>query len=612
MSKKIVWLIISCLMVLTLLVTSCGEASTDEGEDINGEEENGTTEEEEEEEGEEQVVDDKDMVLNTAGKLVEKPRQGGWYYARISSDFRGFDDILATSSQWIIPNPNLTHDELYTGDWSKGSQGTGETSWTIEGTYFPHLQVPALATSYELPDNETIIWHIRQGVHWHDKPPANGREFNAHDAVFNLNRAFFTPGSFLGDINFRQDKGDGPTSIKALDDWTIEMKVPPHMQANILFDASDYIYMQCPELIEEYGDASNWEVSLGTGPFMLTDYVSVSSATFERNPNYWMKNPLHPEDQLPYIDGVKFLIIPDSSTALAAFRTGKLETRTVGDEDWEALRRTNPELLWDRQMPTTCSVIYMRQDNPDLPQYDVRVRKALYYAIDHHAIIDDYYDGEAEMIVAPISNLPEFSGMFTPLEEYSEEVQKLYGYYPEEAKQLLEDAGYPDGFECTMLSSSEGILPVIKDMWSKVGVTMNIDVRTSAVVNTLTTMGRHEDMFYYGMYGRVVLKLHQWRPESYLNYSKVNDEEFNEWFEEFNNNLLDWDKLCTMLKEMEPKMRARAYEIYLPAGYTYFMWWPWLKGWHGETNVGYWNTYEQFTYIWIDKDLRKEMTGREN
>ena len=143
MNKKIVWLMISCLMVVTLLVTSCGGAATDEGEDINGEEEVNGEEEEANGGEEEQVVDDKDMVLNTAGKLVERPRYGGWYYAARSSDFRGFDDILAVSSQWQTPNINLTHDELYTGDWAKGSQGTGETSWTIEGTYFPHMQVPS-------------------------------------------------------------------------------------------------------------------------------------------------------------------------------------------------------------------------------------------------------------------------------------------------------------------------------------------------------------------------------------------------------------------------------------------------------------------------------------
>ncbi|UCH42703.1 MAG: hypothetical protein JSW16_07820, partial [Dehalococcoidales bacterium] len=105
---------------------------------------------------------------------------------------------------------------------------------------------------------------------------------------------------------------------------------------------------------------------------------------------------------------------------------------------------------------------------------------------------------------------------------------------------------------------------------------------------------------------------HQWRPESYLNYSKINDEVFNEWYVEFKENVPNWDKVSGKLKEMEPRMRGMAYDIYLPAGYYYFMWWPWLKGWHGETTIGYWNNYSQINYLWIDTDLKKEMTGREN
>ena len=86
--KKSIWILVSCLMVVTLRVTSCGGAVTDEEEEINGEEEEINGEEEEEEE--EEVVDDgKDMVVNTAGKLVEKPRYGGYYMLSRTTDVRG-------------------------------------------------------------------------------------------------------------------------------------------------------------------------------------------------------------------------------------------------------------------------------------------------------------------------------------------------------------------------------------------------------------------------------------------------------------------------------------------------------------------------------------------
>ena len=606
MNKKILWLAVTCLMVVTLLVTSCGGAVTDE-EDINGEEEEINGEEEEEEE--EEVVDGKDMVVNTAGKLVERPRYGGEYHMARTSDIRGFDDCMPASPHYMTYTLNLTHDQFYTGDWAKGTQGTGEAGYNmIYAPYFRHLEVPALATSYEMPDDETIIYHIRKGVHFQDRPPVNGREVNAHDAVFNIERAYLTKGSYLYNT-YRQDRGEGPTSIRAIDDWTVEVKVPPVRQIALLFSMNANVYMHAPEVIEEYGDVTDPLISVGTGPFIFTDYVSVSSMTLERNPNYWRTNPLHPEDQLPYIDGIKIFVIPDASTSQAAFRTGKIETRTVEKYDWESLIETNPELVWKKNVPTGCAVLYMRTDKPELPYDDIRVRTALHYAIDHQALIDDYYEGEGVLITAPAAHIPEFEGWWTPLEEYSEDIQKLYGYYPDEAEELLADAGYPDGFECTALAASEGMLPIIKDMWAKIGVEMSIDIKTSPVVSSITMRAQHEDIYYGGESGEVVLKCNVWRTDSYLNYSMIDNEEFNEWFPEFELNMLDWEKMGTMYKDIEAKMRAEAYQVYLPAGYSYYLWWPWLKGWSGETNVGYYNAYNQMAYMWIDTDLREELTG---
>ena len=168
--KKIVWLAVSCLMVVSLLVTSCGDDVTDEEEEINGEEEEIEGEEEEVNGEEEEDTEGKDMVVNTAGKLVEKPRYGGTYHLSRTTDVRGFDDCLSASPAYMTTFLTLTHDELYTGDWSKMTQGTGEATGTVGGTYFPHLEVPFLATGYEVPDNETIIWHIRQGVQLRVEP----------------------------------------------------------------------------------------------------------------------------------------------------------------------------------------------------------------------------------------------------------------------------------------------------------------------------------------------------------------------------------------------------------------------------------------------------------
>jgi len=148
-------------------------------------------------------------------------------------------------------------------------------------------------------------------------------------------------------------------------------------------------------------------------------------------------------------------------------------------------------------------------------------------------------------------------------------------------------------------------------MWANIGVTMNIDIRQSPVVSSITMGGHHEDIYYGGLSGTNVLKWQMFRTDSYLNYSKINDARFNEEFEIINTNLNNWDKICEVSKELEPYLRAQAYFIDLPAPYSYFLWHPWLKGWGGEITVGYFNTYSQFKYLWIDTELRKEITGQE-
>ncbi len=323
-----------------------------------------------------------------------------------------------------------------------------------------------------------------------------------------------------------------------------------------------------------------------------------------------MNNPLHPEDQLPYIDGVKVFVIADVTTSQAAFRTGKIETRSgIVKDDWESLMGTSSDILWRRQMPVSSATIFMRQDKPELPYDDIRVRKALFYGIDHVSIRDDYFEGEGVLITGPIGGIADYEKMYTPYDEYSEEIQKLYGYYPEEAIELLAEAGYPDGFSATILTSSEDMIPIVKDMWAKIGVDLTVDLRTVPVIRSIVMRSEQEDM-YYGGTGGAVLKCNQWRTDSYINYSRIQDDEFDAWFDEFNASMLDWDKMSILMKEMEPKLRAKAYFIDLPNDYTYFMWHPWLKGWLGETSVGYFNTWGQLTYLWIDTDLRKEMTGR--
>ena len=78
---------------------------------------------------------------------------------------------------------------------------------------------------------------------------------------------------------------------------------------------------------------SDWRKVIGSGPWMISDYVPGSQVTFTRNPDYFEKDPLHPDQQLPYLDTLKLLLIPDLSTRLTALRTGTLDWLREMDPD---------------------------------------------------------------------------------------------------------------------------------------------------------------------------------------------------------------------------------------------------------------------------------------
>jgi len=105
-----------------------------------------------------------------------------------------------------------------------------------------------------------------------------------------------------------------------------------------------------PEAVQAYTTTTNtqltnWHNAVGTGPFILTDFVDNSSATFVRNPNYWASDERHPQNRLPYVSTLKILMIPNLATAEAAMRAGKIDLMdTIPASDAANMKKTNPTM----------------------------------------------------------------------------------------------------------------------------------------------------------------------------------------------------------------------------------------------------------------------------
>jgi peptide/nickel transport system substrate-binding protein len=312
---------------------------------------------------------------------------------------------------------------------------------------------------------------------------------------------------------------------------------------------------------------------------------------------------------MPYLDGVKWLIIPDASTRISALRTGKIDLLGVGWEDAADTAKTNPELIWVSSPPTMSALLFMRTDKPELPFYDQRVRRALQLGLNNQEIIDEYYGGNAVLMNHPLVPMPEFEGMYTPLEELPETVQELYGYNPEKAKQLLAEAGYPDGFTAEIICTAgqADLLSIVKYDWGQIGVTLNLEVRETAVYNSIGFRRNFKDMYIGPGTDTTLSSWNNFNPDNVGNKSLIDDPRVNQAIYDWREYGSDWDKLSQIAKEIYPYILEQAWTVPLPPAYGFAFWWPWLKDYAGESAVGYFNWYDYVEYVWLDQELKKEM-----
>jgi peptide/nickel transport system substrate-binding protein len=542
----------------------------------------------------------------------------------LATDILYFDDTVGNNVYcWSL---RYTNDELLQGDWAKGAAGTGESEWTQAGTVRLDLSAGSIAESWEIPQPGTIIFHIRQGVHWALNPKSeasrlvNGRELTVADVVFSLNRAFTTPGSYF--------KTGYPTLSQTAvvttgPDNTVIVTCPASEWPNMITLVPDFLAIVPPEVCNKYGNMQDWRNSVGTGPFMLTDFVSNSQATFVRNPNYWMKNPCGPGegDQLPYVDGAKLLIIPDIATSASAFRTGKVDTlggtlANIGD----VLNDPELDILSKRYMPDSPTVLGMRTDMAESPFSKKDVRQAIMYALDLKAVKDKYYLGDAELQVWPFTPQPtEYKDLYIPLEELPANVQALYaGPNVAKSKELLAKAGYPNGFNVNLITYNSATYIDVASMFqadlAKVNINMTIDAKD---VSTWTARFSARN---YGAYDFICmqpagvasyLKLHNERGSTTYNISYINDPVVEAAFQELQKYVgIDSKKCMEIDRNLTPYLLEQCYVIPNPSAYAYYAWWPWRKNYHGEISVGYYNYYITPKYTWTDQALKKQILGQ--
>jgi peptide/nickel transport system substrate-binding protein len=394
---------------------------------------------------------------------------------------------------------------LWHGDWTKGpagGYGQNLTDWGGEYDIWEQKQgIVAESvkwTSDFAANTGTIIYTIRQGMHYALDPTSigskqvNGRELTADDVVVYMKRMVSEPTAYIYKTNPDLRK----SVITKTGPWEVSVTVPLDTLVTAIFRFSDVSFISPAELSSAVWTNRNSVV--GTGPYMFTDYVPASSMTMKKNPNYWQKNPIGPGkgDQLPYVDTLQFLIIPDMSTRQAAMRTARLD-QMGGFEliDAQAMAKQVPILksaLSGEALKPVNSPEAIDPPCDTAPFTDIRVRQAMFIATDLKALNTSLYGGIGQIMSWPWPKVPGYEKIFVGLDDpdCTQEIKDLYTYNPTKAKQLLTEAGFPNGFKTTavMINQYVDFWAIIKDMWSKVGIDLQFNVMDSvARLNYLNT-----------------------------------------------------------------------------------------------------------------------------
>jgi peptide/nickel transport system substrate-binding protein len=367
---------------------------------------------------------------------------------------------------------------------------------------------PALAKSYSISkDGREYTFTLYAGVKFHD-----GKPCTAEDVKYSFERLLDPKTAAPYRMYY-----EGIESIQVVDPLTVRFKTKKY-DSNFPFNLARGDAVIIPRhAVDQLKSAP-----VGTGPFKFVEWKRGDSVTMARNPDYYRKG-------IPYLDKVIFKFISDPSAQLAALRAGDVDVIAydLAPENVPALEK-DPRFKVLKGYTTTD--VIMAMNNSKKPFSDPKVREAITLAVDRKAVVQGAVAGYGTPIGSHMD----------PTNPYYVDLSGLYPYNPEKAKQLLAEAGYPNGFEAVLklpepYAYARRSGEIIADQLSRVGIKLTLEVIPMGqwvdrvfknADYDLTVMG-HAEPFDIEIYGR---------PNYYFRYNnpkfqellKKAEEEMNE------------------------------------------------------------------------------------
>ena len=512
----------------------------------------------------------------------------------------------------------LYMDSLFGSDWT-----ANPSVQNYQLTYYDETYVTGdLASSWEFTSPGVLTIHVRHGVYWQNLPPVNGRQLNSADVLFHMNRmaglgsGYTAPNSyFVSDAWVAAIK-----TVTAPDAWTVVMTFST-LNHEFILENMEALGCDCtienPEAVQAYTTTpntqlTNWHNAVGTGPFILTDFVDNSSATFVRNPNYWASDERHPQNRLPYVSTLKILMIPNLATAEAAMRAGKIDLMdTIPASDAANMKKTNPTMN-ELAVPLGNGLCIDPRD--DLaPFNNLNVRIALQEAINLPQIASQYFGGGCDPSPLPLTSsfMP---GWGYPYSTWPSTLQAQYAYNPTNAKALLAAANFPNGFTTDITVDSaapyQDLIQILQSEFAAINVTMSITLMPHPQFSAFVVTGHHETGLCYRTSGSLGLgyypirQLMKFLTGGSSNDMMVSDPKIDTWYATAMN-ATSVDQIKQIVRDENLYVAQQNYLLSLVQPYAFFLSQPWIKGFNGQYGstcgtVGPLLGFEYESRFWID------------
>lgn len=337
--------------------------------------------------------------------------------------------------------------------------------------------LPDLAESFENIDDLTWEFKLKEGVTFH-----NGDELTSADVKYSLERV--ATGEELKDYpNYNQIK-----EVEILDDY--RFRIITHEPEPVLLNRISRIASAIlpSNYIEENGFDHFLQNPIGTGPFQFVEWVRDDRIVFEVYDDYF-------EGKNEEWDQLVFRVIPENSTRVSELLTGGVDIAVnIPPADWD--RVADHENTYLAQETSNRTLMIFLRSTEGYPTSDRRVREALDLAIDNQAIIDSLLGGAGVPTITRVA-----PGNFG----FAEHLYDTYNYDLERAKELLAEAGFPDGFEMTFHSprgrylQDAEVAEMVAGMWAQIGVTANIEFMEWSNFVELRNAHENEDAYLLGL-----------------------------------------------------------------------------------------------------------------